>query len=284
MDIEKYISSGILEAYALGDLRQEERIEVEKMLSMYPEIRAELALVEETLEAMAFHSAVAPKEGLKERALQKAFKEGDASHSASTSPREGKEGKVLPIGSPTKEKTKKESGSYKYYLAAAITLAVISTFAAFYFFNKWQNTEDQLYVVMAERTAIAQNFKTVENRLDSVRRELAIHTDENFNEIQLQGLALAPDARATVLWNKQTHEIFLNPSGLPSPPTDKQYQLWAIVDGQPVDLGVFAANRNGGLHKMQEIENAAAFAITLEPSGGSPSPTLEQMVVMGETS
>lgn len=35
------------------------------------------------------------------------------------------------------------------------------------------------------------------------------------------------------------------------------------------------------LIKMQNIQGASAFAITLEPQGGSENPTLEAMYVMG---
>ena len=280
MDIEKYISSGILEAYALGDVTPAEKAEVEKMLSMYPEVRAELALIEETLEGVAFHSALAPKEGLKKKVLGKAL--GQEYTPSSVRAEEG--GKVLPIDEGVGEKKKGRPAVYNYYLAAAITFALISSFAAFYFFGKWQDAEDRLYVVIAEQSSLAQQYRTVENQLDSVNRALAVYANESFNKIELQGLALAPEASATVFWNKRSNEVFLNPSSLPPTPADKQYQLWAIVDGQPVDLGVLSADKNGGLLKMKEIENASAFAITLEPAGGSPSPTLDQMYVLGEAS
>ncbi len=35
------------------------------------------------------------------------------------------------------------------------------------------------------------------------------------------------------------------------------------------------------LHPMKEIEDAQAFAITLEPKGGSVNPTTSEMYVMG---
>ena len=277
MDIDKYISSGILEAYAMGDLSSAERADVERMISLYPEIRAELTLIEETLEAVAVHTAVAPNANLREKVLRKAI---GAEGSGTANPVE-ENGKVVPFH---EKQNKSGAGRYKYYLAAAITFAVLTSFAALFFYSRWQDAEDRLYVAVAERTAMAQNFKTVENQLDSVSRELAIYANENFNEIELQGLALAPEASATVFWNRNTSEVFLNPSSLPAAPADKQYQLWAIVDGEPVDLGVLSADRNRGLLKMKEVEGASAFAITLEPAGGSPAPTLDQMYVLGETS
>jgi anti-sigma factor RsiW len=48
VNIKDYISSGILEAYVLGELPEQERAEVERNLSLYPELKKELAQVEAT--------------------------------------------------------------------------------------------------------------------------------------------------------------------------------------------------------------------------------------------
>ena len=63
-------------------------------------------------------------------------------------------------------------------------------------------------------------------------------------------------------------------------PSGKQYQLWAIVDGKPVDAGLITDCI--GLCKMKRIDRAQAFAITLEKAGGSPTPTLTEMYVFGK--
>jgi anti-sigma-K factor RskA len=63
-------------------------------------------------------------------------------------------------------------------------------------------------------------------------------------------------------------------------PAGKQYQLWAIVDGKPVDAGMIGDCE--GLCKMKVIDHAEAFAVTLENAGGSPAPTLTAMFVLGK--
>jgi anti-sigma-K factor RskA len=63
---------------------------------------------------------------------------------------------------------------------------------------------------------------------------------------------------------------------------ENQYQLWAIVDGKPVDAGVFDGNL-AGLLKMKNIPiGAVKFAVTVEPRGGKESPTLSTMQVIGD--
>ena len=47
MNIKEYISSGVLESYVLGELSAEERVDVEKKLLLYPELKKVLTLIEE---------------------------------------------------------------------------------------------------------------------------------------------------------------------------------------------------------------------------------------------
>ncbi|HEY4654886.1 MAG TPA: anti-sigma factor, partial [Cyclobacteriaceae bacterium] len=61
---------------------------------------------------------------------------------------------------------------------------------------------------------------------------------------------------------------------------NSQYQLWGIVDGKPVDAGVFDSDADG-LIPMQRIRGASAFAVTIEPRGGNQQPTLSTLQVIG---
>jgi anti-sigma-K factor RskA len=70
------------------------------------------------------------------------------------------------------------------------------------------------------------------------------------------------------------------PNKMPQAASGKQFQLWAIVDNKPVDAGVIDACT--GLCKMKNIPRASAFAITLEKKGGSATPSLDQMYVLGK--
>ena len=71
-------------------------------------------------------------------------------------------------------------------------------------------------------------------------------------------------------------------NNLPKPATDQQYQLWALLNNQTIDLGVFEVSEEKLLVRMKNVQEAQAFAITLEPKGGSPNPTLDKMYVVGK--
>jgi mannose-6-phosphate isomerase-like protein (cupin superfamily) len=59
--ITKYIESGILELYILGELTSAEAEEVEQMAASYPAVRQELDAIRENLEQYALAHAVAPR-------------------------------------------------------------------------------------------------------------------------------------------------------------------------------------------------------------------------------
>ena len=72
---------------------------------------------------------------------------------------------------------------------------------------------------------------------------------------------------------------------MPAPPSDKQYQLWALLDGKPIDLGMlnFDAKQKKLLVRMKNAQNAQAFAITLEKKDRpDPSTPAGDMYVMGK--
>ena len=62
MDIKAYISSGILETYALGVLPEAEQAELQQNLEKYPELVIELRKIEGDLENFALLHAQTPAE------------------------------------------------------------------------------------------------------------------------------------------------------------------------------------------------------------------------------
>ena len=54
------------------------------------------------------------------------------------------------------------------------------------------------------------------------------------------------------------------------------------VDGAPVDIGMLDSEFQGRVLTMKHTKaGSVAFAITLEKTGGSPTPNMEEMYVMG---
>jgi len=259
MNIKEYIASGILEAYLLGGLTAAEAGEVEAYVKQYPEIRAELDKLEGDLENIALSYTKTPSPALKAKiASQLDFAEE-------------KEVKVIPI-----------PAFYRQAIAASVALAILSTASAGYFWNKWQHAEGRVIALEVEKGALANNINLTKQELDNTNHYLSLIQDTSSVLVTLKGSALSPNSAAKVLWNKSSQQVYLGGlASLPAPAADQQYQLWAIVDGQPVDAGVFEIENVHVLQQLKTIGKAQAFAVTLEKKGGSPTPTLAALYLIG---
>ena len=144
---------------------------------------------------------------------------------------------------------------------------------AFYFYTNKNK-------IQAEQIACATADKSKQDEIARLSHTVDLLKDRNTKFVELKGVKLSPQSKVMVYWNKNTKETYLNIADLPQPPSDKQYQLWAIVNSAPVDAGVFDFDFQKVQH-MKDFENAEAFAITLEDKGGSAKPTLDKMYALG---
>ncbi|GHM99011.1 hypothetical protein WSM22_05010 [Cytophagales bacterium WSM2-2] len=261
MNIQEYISSGILETYALGELPDFERAEVEKNLIQYPELRAELSKIEAAQEVLLQKMAIAPPSSLKAKVMQTAQPQG----------------RVVAMNNSALIQ-------WKYVAAASIILAVGFGYLAFDYRGKWKNSEVALNELIAQNRQVAEDYNRVNFRLDKMENDLKVINNPSFAKVVMKGTPNAPQSLASVYWNKETKEIYLSIQNMRDLSQEKQYQLWAEIDGKMVDAGVFDAN-TGGLIKMKQMfkETVTVFAVTIEPRGGKPEPTVETLQMAGTT-
>lgn len=273
MHNEDYIASGVLELYAAGALTAEERMEVERVAAESPEVRAALLDACEVMERYATLHAVQPNPALKERAMARIQQEQGAA------PEE-----EPPAWALYPEEEEQGSGPYKWMFAASIALFLLSGFMSLRFYQNWQDAETRLAQALASEQQLAQNYQTAAYRLDQQEQILRVLRDVNYKPVRLQGVEAHPEASMLVFWNPEEEEVYIDAVQLPVPPAGRQYQLWALLDGKPIDAGLISLERGqeAGMQQMKRIRNAQAFAVTLEPAGGSVNPTLEQLYVMGE--
>lgn len=154
--------------------------------------------------------------------------------------------------------------------------------------------------------ALVSRQNTLRARLDEIN-QLAVTLQSATNNLQHAIIALEetnrianlriamldskladqPKAVAVSLWDsKNQNGVFVVENLKPLPP-NKDYQLW-IIDpqyGTPVDAGVFQVDEKGNVRIQFKaklpIKSADKFAVTEEAKGGSPTPHLESMVLIG---
>ncbi|QEC53797.1 anti-sigma-K factor RskA [Anseongella ginsenosidimutans] len=272
MDIRDYISSGILELYACNALPDQERKEVEAMIAQYPELAAELREIEHALEGMAERTAATPSAGARSAFLNAIEEDIEAAIPDKVRPDKA----TIVTGEINGNR---KLTIYKWLLAACIALLLVSSFLATTYYNRWKNSDARVLSLQQQQNLLASENKVLSSNYESA---LARLRNPSTKIITLAGTESHPDSKAMVYWDQSSGELVLDPLSLPEHDEDHQYQLWAIQGGKPVDAGVFDISGDTTLLTLKTIPEAEAFAITLEPRGGSEAPTLDQMVVIGK--
>jgi anti-sigma-K factor RskA len=95
--------------------------------------------------------------------------------------------------------------------------------------------------------------------------------------LKIKGTDRAPEADGTFVIGPDRLQGVLVVGDLPVPDEGYQYQLWLIKDGQHTNGGVFSVSARGyGRLKVfapESLLDFQAFSVTVEPAGGSPTPT-----------
>lgn len=277
MNIKEFIeTSGVLEEYVMGTLNEQEQQGVECMARTYPEIQTELQKLQESLEKYVFLHERTPPAMLKERLFaQMTFDEPMEETEQATEHFDS----VMTISeSETSETFAAPQGKQVFPTWGVISVAASVLLLAV---TGWLFTQKN--ALEATNNTLADRVEAIEESNLKNASLLAAYTNPENRIITLKGLEKSKESSVTVFWNQENNQVALRVNNLPQPASDEQYQLWTIVDGKPVDMGVIDNDFQEKLVAMKAVTGSpVAFAITLEKAGGSPTPTLEEMYVMGE--
>lgn len=289
MDIQAYIASGVLELYVSGALTEQEMREVEHNAQLYPEVKQELDEIEASFFNLANEIHTGPRASLKDEILKNVKLQ---SVGQKILPKEEKK-ITTPVEVPTQEEKKVESkivsiaqpnkGNYRMAFAASIALLIASLAGLGITWNNWSQAKEELAnmkVRLEESTtqyaSLNTTYKEEQKIMESLRSPMVM-------KLKLAGQAISPTSEAMVHWDKASKKVMVDPMNLPMTDDLHDYQVWAIVNGKPVDLGVFSPGNNDmNMYGMKSVDAPQAFAITLERKGGSETPTMEEMYVMGK--
>ncbi|GAB3923676.1 anti-sigma factor [Mucilaginibacter myungsuensis] len=270
-DAKAYIETGILELYVLGDISHDEKLEVEAMAEQHPTVKAELREIERSIELFAAEHAMEPNEDLRDRILNGLLTNFADDNTFAPSHRSvAEEAKVVTMTPP-------QNNFYKYAFAACLALLIASTVVLYNLYNRLEETNTRMLALSAQ----SQQYS---NTVSMKEEQLKVFRDTSYRVFNLQGQGKTPDAAMSVAWSPNHKKVIIDLDGLNLPANDAehQYQLWAIVDGKPVDLGVFDAEADPKefMKVMKSVDKPQAFAVTLEKRGGVPQPTMANLTVI----
>lgn len=259
MTSKEYIESGILELYVFGTLSEAENQEVQQMMADYPAVRQEVIAIEDAV--INLSQSVAPR--------------------LSATNYEKIRNQILERRKVVEMKPKSNWSSYIGWAAAAVLVVGFGLQ-----FNKLNESNQVIDKLGSEKSAMQESIVDLELKKKEAETVLAIVRDNNNQAVALAGQAVSPESYAKAYYNKVTKEVYVDVAGLPTPPKGKVYQVWALKLSPltPTSIGVldnFTAD-NTKVFKVDNAQDAEAFGITLEPAGGSVSPTLEQLYTLGK--
>lgn len=161
--IKLFLDSDILEKYLIGNASQEEVLQAERYIAMYPEVREAYDELQENLETYAKLFAVKAPDNLREEILKKVRRE--------------------------------QVGRKKYYrLAIAASIAVLVSFGASFFF--WDQNKS-----LQEENAIVNNKidnleETMRAQLEDVRNQFIVLHNPDTKKVSVKGNKKAKELKA----------------------------------------------------------------------------------------
>ncbi len=261
MESKEYIESGILELYVYGLLSESENDEVAAMSNKNPEIKEEIVAIERAI--INLSSSFSPF--ISHSQFEKIKAQLELKHSKVVSMKSGS-----------------NWSSYLGWAAAILLLIGIG-----YQYSKLGEANNQVTTIENEKSKLQETVVGLETRNKETENVLAVVRDETNTIVNLGGQAAAPTAKARIYWNKQTQVVYVDASGLPEPPEGKEYQIWSLKllpQLTPTSIGTLAnfKDNRSKVFAVDKTGDAEAFGITLEPAGGSPTPTMEQLYTLGK--
>lgn len=275
MKVEAILESGFLELYVMNQLSPEEVIIVNRLRIEHSEIDKEINQIELNLESILNTEKIDISNSNLSKIMKKL--ELDSNNSIQNPTITKLENKSI----MNESNQLKESSflNFKNILSmAASFLAVIFSITTFHYFKEFENAEHKLAKLDLELKKQNNQYNQLSTELVTRDVELKILYDTSYQKIVLKSTDKAIARAATIFWDNKSGSIYSNSSQLGNLPSDKQYQLWAIKAGKPIDLGLMTDTIQ--LQKQINIDSAEAFAITIENSGGSLVPTMDKMVVI----
>jgi anti-sigma-K factor RskA len=259
VNVQEYISSGIVESYVLGMASAEEQAEFESMCRKYTEVLQARISFEEVIERQAMQNAVAPPPALKQQIMEAAL------HT---------EAKIISMD------TGKAIVKTNWLRYAAAACAILLAGSLFWNISQYNRTNK----LQASYDEVSKDYDSTVSRLTEIEDEVAmLRLNPNLKMAAMKGTQVSPASFTTVYLDTTTKDVYLIVNNLPKPASDKQYQLWALLNGNPIDLGMidndYFVDQKKLVLKMKNVSNAQAFAITLEKEGGNLTPQGDMYVL-----
>ncbi len=252
MDINNYISSGIIEMYVMGLCSPEEKAELQLLRTQYPSLNVAIHQFEIDFEKNALLTPTNTSKTLDDKILQ------------SLSNLQTPVVTMQPLASAAPVK---KMNWLKPAAAAAVLLLAVSSIFNYTLYKK--NKAQQVAINTQPVTLPEADYKILK--------------DPTITPVAMYGVVPHAICRCTLFWDKKTGKAYMMIHHLPHTGQEQKYQLWAMVNDKPVNVGMVHDEIRGRFIELSNVPTGAtAFTVTLENIGGSPTPTTSQTYLSGK--
>ena len=254
MDKKTLLENGLLEQYLLGELNAKECEQIEQILASDAELKTHFDQLEQDFETLGLENAIAPPSDVKNQLLK---------HIKTTSDTI----KVVDL---------KSSNNSKWYLGVAASIAALLLVGSFWMYNQLNQVKEQLQTVETNNTELNTTIDLLNRELKDTNTFYTSIVNPDTEQYILKGNDLLPEAKVVSYVNHKNKSVVINTERLPELDDAHDYQMWADVDGEMINMGVISKDKT--LMTMAYIDHAESLNITIEPVGGNDHPTVERLV------
>jgi len=131
---------------------------------------------------------------------------------------------------------------------------------------------------------LEQRHSEMEKQLTMAKDLVNTLTSPEAKHITLAPVKALPQPQGKAYYLSSSGHLILLANNLAPLPSNKVYELWLIpLTGSPIPAGLFRPDSRGTATVVNPPLpigiQAKAFAITIEPTGGSPAPTSQPIMV-----
>jgi anti-sigma-K factor RskA len=167
-------------------------------------------------------------------------------------------------------------------LAASFLIAFLVSFVAWRLDRRELtglvgSNQQEASSAVKDNLELREKLKRESARTDELNQINAVLASGQWRVLTLAGQEPAPSASAKVYWDVKANRWVVS-ADLPPAPAGKAYQLWFVTSDAKISAGLINPDQNGHgftvVRFPSNLTGLAAAAITLEPEGGSPQPTM----------
>lgn len=305
--MNKRIEEELFPFYALDALTDEEKAEVEAYIAADPAAKARLQTLQETAEFIPqLTDPVAPSPNVKASLMARVQADAraqvqQAAPAAPVMTQKHAAARPFPTQLSWWDRFR-QSWAMPVLAGTAAFAAIILFIWAISLNQQINNLQAQVADLTSDANVLVDELDTLQTGYEQLRarnellqQELTAQNDilASYQAPGTSTLAIGdttgeyPEVRATLTVAPENGRATFVANNLQPLSADQVYQLWIIRGDQPLSAGTFTVDENGRVVLDVDPILAATYdavGVSIEPAGGSETPTLDQIILLGAAS